>query len=49
MRFETAGDGGFATEYSDLDKEVIGLLYHPEMAVGPNKVKHVLKDILSNN
>lgn len=32
--YETATDGGFATEFSDLDREIIRLLYHPQMTVG---------------
>lgn len=32
--YETSTNGGFATEYSDLDKELVRLLYHPEMTVG---------------
>lgn len=32
--YETPEDGGFALEYSDLDLEIISLLYHPDMKVG---------------
>lgn len=32
--YETPEDGGFALEYSDLDREVISLLYHPDMKAG---------------
>lgn len=34
--YETSNDGGFATEYAEIDKEVIRLLYHPNMSVGLN-------------
>ena len=32
--YETATDGGFATELSDLDKELMRLMYHPKMEIG---------------
>lgn len=46
--YETSTNGGFATEYSDLDKEVIRLLYHPDMQIGINaaRVEELLKSIL---
>lgn len=36
------------TEYAEIDKELIRLLYHPDMAIGLNKVQVdvVLTDIL---
>lgn len=34
--YETATNGGFATEFSDLDREVIRLLYHSRMTIGLN-------------
>lgn len=48
--YETPSDGGFATEYSELDKELIRLLYHPDMRVGlnENEVDKVLRHILGN-
>ena len=48
--FETSTDGGFATEYADIDKELIRLLYHPDMTVGlnENEVNSALFLILSN-
>lgn len=47
--YETINDGGFATEYADIDKELIRLLYHPDMEVGltENQVDSTLKKILS--
>ncbi len=46
--YETPTDGGFATEYSDLDRELVRLLYHPAMSVGLNErgVDVVLRNIL---
>lgn len=46
--FETEGDGGFATEYAERDRDLIRLLYHPQMRVGlsANEVDHVLRKIL---
>lgn len=32
--YETANDGGFSTKMSDLDKEVIRLMYHPDIKIG---------------
>ncbi|MEM8525252.1 MAG: DUF2927 domain-containing protein [Bacteroidota bacterium] len=48
--YETANDGGFATEYSDLDREVVRLLYHPNMRVGLNapQVNALLTNILKD-
>ncbi|WP_435625184.1 DUF2927 domain-containing protein [Flagellimonas sp.] len=48
--YETPTDGGFASEYADIDKELIRLLYHPSMKVGLNEeqVDLVLKEILMN-
>ncbi len=34
--YETATDGGFATSYSNLDLELVRLLYHPMMEIGLN-------------
>lgn len=34
--YETANNGGFATSFADLDREVIRLLYHPQMQIGLN-------------
>ncbi|MEM8894907.1 MAG: DUF2927 domain-containing protein, partial [Bacteroidota bacterium] len=46
--YETATRGGFVTEYADIDRELIRLLYHPQMRVGlnDNQVDTVLKEIL---
>jgi len=46
--YETSTDGGFATEYADIDRELIRLLYHPQMRVGLNRieVEEVLRKIL---
>lgn len=48
--YETPTNGGFATEYAGIDKELIRLLYHPDMRVGlnENKVDRVLREILAN-
>ena len=32
--FETTSDGGFSTSFSNLDREIIRLLYLPEIEVG---------------
>lgn len=47
--FETEGDGGFATEYAERDRDLIRLLYHPQMRVGlsANEVDHVLRKIMA--
>lgn len=37
--YETANDGGFATELSDLDREIIRLLYHPDVRLGMTAVQ----------
>ncbi|MEL6718854.1 MAG: DUF2927 domain-containing protein [Bacteroidota bacterium] len=49
--YETPTNGGFATEYSEIDKELIRLLYHPAMSVGLNaaQVDRVLRNILEND
>ncbi|MEM6397061.1 MAG: DUF2927 domain-containing protein [Bacteroidota bacterium] len=46
--YETPTNGGFATTYLDIDKELIRLLYHPDMTVGLNapQVQRVLTDVL---
>lgn len=48
--YETFSNGGFATEYSIIDKELIRLLYHPDMKVGLgiNEVDELLRNILIN-
>lgn len=47
--YETLDNGGFVTEFSDLDRELIRLLYHPKMKVGlnANRVERLLIEILS--
>jgi hypothetical protein len=39
------------TEYAAIDKDLIRLLYHPDMGVGLNQaqVEEVLKEILAND
>ncbi|MEO1804570.1 MAG: DUF2927 domain-containing protein [Bacteroidota bacterium] len=37
--YETRNNGGFAEAYSDLDRELVRLLYHPRMTVGLNKTQ----------
>ena len=48
--YETSDDGGFAREYADIDKELIRLLYHPDMRVGLSRseVDNVLKEIFES-
>lgn len=48
--YETLTDGGFATAYSNIDKELVRLLYHPEMIVGLDRlqVDTLLRDIQIN-
>ncbi len=47
--YETSTNGGFNTEYSDLDRELVRLLYHPDMTVGLGstqveiKIKSIIK------
>lgn len=43
--YETEGDGGFATAYSDLDKKVIQMLYDPrvQLKMTAAQVEEVLK------
>jgi len=47
--YETSINPGYATEYAVIDRELIRLLYHPEMTVGlnENQVDEVLRDILN--
>lgn len=46
--YETPLDGGSATEYLPIDKDLIRLLYHPKMIVGLNhkQVDLLLREIL---
>ena len=46
--YETATDGGYATQYSEMDKELVRLLYHPDMKQGLDidEVDLVLRRIL---
>lgn len=48
--FETEADGGFATEYAERDRDLIRLLYHPQMRIGlsANEVDPVLRKILKS-
>lgn len=48
--YETSTDGGFATEYAEIDKELIRLLYHPEMEIGLDRdqVDASLRNILKS-
>lgn len=48
--YETPNNGGFATEYANIDKDLIRLLYHPKMSVGlnENQVDEVLREILTS-
>ena len=48
--YETPSNGGFASGYSTIDKEVIRLLYHPDMTIGLNEmeVEELLETILTN-
>lgn len=48
--FETEFDGGFATEYADRDRDLIRLLYHPQMSIGlsASAVDVVLRTILKS-
>lgn len=48
--YETQNDGGFATEFAPIDRELIRLLYHPDMEVGLNEseVDILLRQILAN-
>ncbi|WP_462250701.1 DUF2927 domain-containing protein [Ekhidna sp.] len=36
--YETQTNGGFATQYSDVDRELVRLLYHPDMEIGLNSI-----------
>ena len=49
--YETRLDGGFAQNYSEIDKDLIRLLYHPKMQVGLNSymVDELLREILIEN
>lgn len=46
--YETSSNGGFATEYTQLDKDIIRLLYHPRMqiGIGASAVDFLLREIL---
>lgn len=48
--YETRNNDGYAPEYATIDKELIRLLYHPEMTVGLDEddVDEVLRDILGS-
>ncbi len=48
--YETPTNGGFATQYSEIDSELIRLLYHPDMEIGLNSVAvdTKLRSILRN-
>lgn len=48
--YETATDGGFALDYSDMDKDLIQLLYHSDMEIGlgENQIDDLLRNILNN-
>lgn len=47
--YETSTDGGFVLNYSELDKDLIRLLYHKEMGIGLNEdqTEYVLTRILT--
>ncbi len=47
--YETSSNGGFAQDFSDLDRDIIRLLYHPEMEIGLNSsgVEPILRRILA--
>lgn len=48
--YEIPGNGGFAQQLSDLDRELIRLLYHPRMRIGLNatQVEALLREILTD-
>ncbi len=52
--YETSDDGGYAPSFSDLDREIIRLLYHPDMSVGldftsaRNTIRQIYSDENSN-
>ena len=47
--YEIPSDGGFAQGLSELDKELVRLLYHPSMSVGlsATEVEKLLREILA--
>lgn len=49
--YETPTNGGFATEYSEIDQELVRLLYHPDMVIGLNNIRvdPILREILKSS